>query len=332
MSRITKCSQTLLTVVLWLLFSQTGVAEWKQQSSGTLAWLRSVFFVDVNHGWIAGSNGTLLVTSDGGQTWQKAKKFTGDNIWDVYFSDTKNGWLLCERDIYSARSPHSYLLQTRDGGSNWERVEFSDSRDRIVRFFFTKDGYGTAVGEGGAIWQMLDDKKTWKRKELPSQALVLAGAFVDDFNGVLVGGAGKVLATSDGGVEWSNAAVPAGSSTRLNSVFFVDKKTGWIAGAEGKVYVTRNGGKVWQEQASGVNEDLSDIFFVDKHAGYVVGDKGRIIETKTGGDSWTAVDTGVNGKLESVFFTGRNGFAVGFGGLILNYRPSDKAGDASGSH
>ena len=312
----------LLAVALGFLFAQPGLAEWKRQPSGTFAWLRSAFFVDVNHGWISGSNGTLLVTSDSGRSWVQTKKFTNDNIWDVYFSDTRNGWLLCEKDIYAGRSPHSYLLQTQDGGSSWERVEFVGSSERIIRFFFTKDGYGTAVGEGGAIWQMLDDKKTWKRKELPSHALVLAGAFADDFNGVLVGGGGRVLVTSDGGVEWVNAVLPTESNNRLNSVFFTDEKMGWAAGAKGRVYVTRNAGKAWQEQASGVVEDLSDIFFVNKREGYIVGDKGRIIETKTGGDSWTAVETGVNGKLESVFFIGRNGFAVGFGGLILNYRPS----------
>ena len=169
---------------------------------------------------------------------------------------------------------------------------------------------------------MLDDKKTWKRKELPSRGLMLAGAFVDDFNGVLAGGAGKVLVTSDGGVEWVDAVLSTRSNSRLNSVFFVDQKTGWIAGAKGRIYVTKNGGRAWQEQASGVSEDLSDIVFVDAREGYAVGDKGRIIETKTGGDKWTVVDTGVRGRLESVFFIGRNGFAVGFGGLILSYRPS----------
>ncbi|MEP6703204.1 MAG: YCF48-related protein, partial [Acidobacteriota bacterium] len=188
---ISKYRQIFLILFVCLLFAQPGAAEWKQQRSGTFAWLRSVFFVDANRGWIAGSQGTLLLTINGGQSWQKAKKFTDDNVWDVYFSDAKNGWLLCESDIYSARPPNSYLLQTRDGGNNWERVEFPGSRNRIVRFFFTKDGFGTAVGEGGTIWKMLDDKKTWKSKELPSRSLVLAGAFVDEFNGVLAGGAGK---------------------------------------------------------------------------------------------------------------------------------------------
>ena len=47
--------------------SQTG---WTQQSSGVLSKLNAVFFVDRQRGWIAGGNGMLLATENGGQSWQ----------------------------------------------------------------------------------------------------------------------------------------------------------------------------------------------------------------------------------------------------------------------
>src|SRR5262245_66219047 len=40
--------------------------EWSAQSSGALSKLSGVFFVDRDHGWLVGSNGTLLATEDGG--------------------------------------------------------------------------------------------------------------------------------------------------------------------------------------------------------------------------------------------------------------------------
>src|SRR5260370_8830001 len=54
----------LLTAHCSLLTS--SAATWTRQSSGTMAWLHSVYFLDQNHGWVTGSNGTLLETSDGG--------------------------------------------------------------------------------------------------------------------------------------------------------------------------------------------------------------------------------------------------------------------------
>src|SRR4051812_49873945 len=35
---------------------------WNKQPTGTFAWLHSVFFVDVQRGWAAGSKGALLST------------------------------------------------------------------------------------------------------------------------------------------------------------------------------------------------------------------------------------------------------------------------------
>src|SRR5262249_59363131 len=43
--------------------------EWTAQTSGSLAKLSGVFFIDRDRGWVVGSNGTLLVTENGGARW-----------------------------------------------------------------------------------------------------------------------------------------------------------------------------------------------------------------------------------------------------------------------
>src|SRR5947208_8523446 len=72
-------------------------ATWTRQKSGTMAWLHSVYFLDQNRGWVAGSNGTLLKTTDSGATWNKISTYTRDILRDVYFADENRGWLLAER-------------------------------------------------------------------------------------------------------------------------------------------------------------------------------------------------------------------------------------------
>ena len=86
----------LLTLLLLLTvhcaqFTAYG-ASWTRQPSGTMAWLHAVYFLDQNHGWIAGGNGTLLSTVDGGVTWNKNSLGNKDTLTDVYFADSTEGW------------------------------------------------------------------------------------------------------------------------------------------------------------------------------------------------------------------------------------------------
>lgn len=52
-----------------LLLMQTNFAQWFPQSSGTTVDLKSVYFIDSNTGWVAGYNGLILNTTDGGTSW-----------------------------------------------------------------------------------------------------------------------------------------------------------------------------------------------------------------------------------------------------------------------
>jgi hypothetical protein len=103
-----------LFVLLFCL--QAANAGWIKQKTNSFAWFRDVFFVNEARGWIVGTDGTLLSTSDGGATWEQTHKCTTDAFLQVHFTDENTGWILCERNIYS-RGPNgsSYLRKTTDG-------------------------------------------------------------------------------------------------------------------------------------------------------------------------------------------------------------------------
>lgn len=309
---------------LFLVFSQTVQGNWEKQDAKTLAWLHDVFFLDENKGWISGSNGEFIHTSDGGKTWIRDKKFTEDTIQEVYFFDETNGLLLCQRDAFTLGSDSpSYLLTTADGGKTWNTVNFTgEERKRITKIFFTQNKFGLAIGESGTVFSVTDDKSSWKRVPSPAQYLLNDGIFIDNFRGAIVGGGGTILFTEDAGATWKPSLIAGNENKKLNSVFFINQTTGWTVGAEGFIYQTINSGKVWRKQKSETRENLTDVFFRNTAEGWAIGENGTILHSTTAGNVWKPVKIKPKHKLEKVLFIGNKGWIVGFGGTILFYEDS----------
>jgi photosystem II stability/assembly factor-like uncharacterized protein len=318
--------QKIYVLLLCLIFLQTAHAGWMKQDSKTLAWLQDIYFINEKKGWITGSDGTFLETADGGINWRQANKFTSDTIRQVYFSDEQTGWLLCERSIYNRGSYFpSYILQTSDGGANWEKLEFAkEGRERIAKIIFNEKGVALAFGEGGALFALEDDKKTWRKTPFFIKYLLLDGLFTNESNGSIVGAGGSILFTEDGGLSWNKANIFGDKSAKLHSVFFINQRMGWSAGAGGRILQTLSGGKTWREQTSGTTANLNDIFFTDTAEGWAIGDKGTILHTKTAGNIWNPVNSNAKHKLEKITFVGSKGWAIGFGGTILLYDENAK--------
>lgn len=326
-------AKKFLIVFCCLLCFQTARAEWTAQKSGTFAWLRDVYFVNPNKGFVAGSGGAFLQTTDGGKTWSKQNISTADSIEQILFTDENTGWLLCQKSKFNRGvDAPSYLLKTIDGGANWERTNFSagGGRERVAKIFASKNGLMMAAGESGVLFAFDGERGVWKRIASPTRFLLLDGSFADDFRAAVVGAGGSLLFSEDAGASWNSAFVANESKTRFNRVFFANKNFGWTVGTAGAIYQTVNGGKSWRAQKSGVSSDLTDVFFANTAEGWAVGDGGAILHTTTGGNVWTSVSSGSNHKIERVFFVGGKGFAVGFGGTILAFdRAKENDGAAS---
>src|SRR5215216_6237487 len=160
-------------------------ASWTKQKTGTFAWLHSVFFVDGQRGWAAGSKGALLSTADGGATWELKRPPTEDALRDVFFQDAATGWLVCERSMFKPMEKEesvSYLLKTSDGGVTWSRVEVTRGADvdlKLAGLRFADRERGWVYGEMGALFFTGDGGKTWARQRVPTSHLLLGASFLD---------------------------------------------------------------------------------------------------------------------------------------------------------
>ena len=298
-------------------------ATWSRQTSGTMAWLHSVYFLDQNRGWVAGSNGTLLKTHDSGATWNKVSTFTRDTLRDVYFADENRGWLLAERDLLKLKTndeARSYLLKTNDGGITWQRVlvRSSDANVRLVRMAFADNQHGLLVGETGVVFATSDAGAHWLLQASPTKHLLLGATFTDSAHAWLVGTGTTIVKTNDGGATWLNATPREANEIRFNAASFATHNLGWAVGNAGQILTTVDGGRAWYPQRSNVDADLLDVKFVDAREGWAAGAAGVLLHTTDAGAHWTVESSGTSHALQRLCFIDRNhGWAVGFGGAIL---------------
>ncbi|MCU1267667.1 MAG: hypothetical protein JWM21_3985 [Acidobacteria bacterium] len=333
--RVSRAACYLLPSAFCLLltaFSLTAsAATWSRQTSGTLGWLHSVFFLNQKTGWAVGSKGALLMTTDSGVTWKIQPRPTEDSLQDVYFQDDQIGWLVCEANIYelsTKEAPRTYLMRTEDGGTTWEKVDvngddkkWGNVDTRLTRLIFSRKGHGWVFGEAGTAYTTIDAGKNWKRLQLPTRYLLLGGAFVDNDRGWLVGAGATILQTSDGGDTWHASRLTTDvAGIRFTATSFVDNRLGWAVGTGGRILRTINGGRTWTRQDAGITTDLLDVKFISDLEGWAVGARGTVIRTADGGLHWTAEPSSTQHPLERIFVTDReHAWAVGFGGTIIAY-------------
>ncbi len=344
---------------LLLLNSSSSAGQelgWSAQSSGVLARLSGVFFIDRDHGCVIGSNGTLLVTENGGAKWSRQtlpERQKSEALNDLWFFKAERGLLLGEYGLFNRKggidwSERIFLLMSYDGGANWtagemakppirqpeivmsrkpgEGVEVLKPGQRspdpvLTRMAFANGREGWACGEAGTIQWTRDGGVTWQMGQTPVRKLLYDVAAIDGKQACVIGAGGTVLRTNDGGQNWIEQA--SGVAATLRAVHFVDARQGWAVGSQGTIIATANGGARWQTQTSNTTQHLNDVFFVNAKEGWVAGDRGLLLHTTDGGATWESVEFATHANLARLFFIAPDcGWVVGTSGAILKYGPS----------
>jgi photosystem II stability/assembly factor-like uncharacterized protein len=135
--------------------------------------------------------------------------------------------------------------------------------------------------------------------------------------GVVVGHAGTILKTTNGGSTWTTKN--SGTFFDLYAVHFPSSNTGFASGDGGTVLRTTNAGESWGTINTGITASvLNSIHFVSSNTGVISGWYGIIIRTTNGGSSWSQISSGTTINLMGVGFKDANtGLIVGLSGLTI---------------
>ncbi len=247
-----------------------------------------VHFIDDKRGWAVGNFGLGLMTADGGETWQRKTVSDDDSFKDVFFVGEK-GWIVGERGL---------ILHTDDGGKTWKKQ--TSNGKSLLSVFFVDENKGFTVGSDGTILKTVDGGASWEVVDMgwetiiPDELLELGVIsinlydvfFLTETSGWIVGDAGTVLRTVDGGNEWTVAQMA--TLPPLFSIGFKNDKDGWAVGSHGLSLKTNDGGKSWERFEIGTESSLYKIQIYNNY-GVIVGDLGTILKTVDGGKTWVEV-------------------------------------------
>ncbi len=270
-----------------------------------------IFFLNKDCGWVCGQNGTLIMTSDGGEEWSAVR--VGDiDLSSVTFIDPANGWIV---------GRGGNIFKSTDGGATWTKQSFygvpEDDDLFQVEFRGEQDGFiqgfhGVFVSKtGGDEWE-----NYWLTVE-PSRG-AWSMSMIDSENGYLLGShwidsdPQLLHRTHDGGFTWYG--VEGSEASVLPSILdieFVDCQTGWAGG--GVIMKTVDGGMNWETQLE--ETTVREFCFLDSNTGFAVGGE-MILRTADGGGSWIDItpDDERVADLRGVQFLDKlNGWVVGRG-------------------
>jgi photosystem II stability/assembly factor-like uncharacterized protein len=181
-------------------------------------------FVDAAHGWMVGSNGEILATTDGGRSWvvqHQDPAATG-----VDFIDVLDGWALTDAGV----------IRTGDGGGTWGKV--SDQSLRSVQFVTTDLGWAISSKpdqpEGvGDVLKTTDGGATWVPQAISADSVCAA----DGGNVVWAAGPGEggisFLRTLDGGTTWVNTPIAVPQSEGWTATIRCAGADAWILLTDG---------------------------------------------------------------------------------------------------
>ena len=233
--------------------TNNGGNSWSTVYSSSSTKLLNIHFSTPNHGVAVGEFGKILVTFDGGQTWNEPSIVpTGVNhLYDVFLVDSLRGY---------AVGRFAYILKTTDGGLTWS-TQLSNAFFSLNGVAFTSPTNGIAVGDSvsvgishGIILKTTDGGINWSRQVLDTPLSLNSVSFTNNPNicyavgttNILGVVSGRIFKSGDGGNSWIEQITEPRISRNLVRVSAYDEDNRMIAGYHGaiigsKEYLTVSG-------------------------------------------------------------------------------------------
>lgn len=229
-----------------------------------------------------GEQGVIMRSVDQGKNWEQL--YTPANRALVSIAKVEKQTLL-------AAGHGSTMLRSTDNGANWQTIEIDDAGgDSFLGLTVLKNGRVLAYGAYG-LYCISDDKGlTWTRQSTFSDEfewhiseIIQAGRVL-----YLVGEAGTIGTSHDGGETWALQESPYGAS--LFGIESLGGKTLLIYGMRGNVFRSNDGGHHWKKIEMDGNSGINAGWVGENGQIVLAGNRGLIAVSNDNGHTFTRVE------------------------------------------
>ena len=248
------------------------ISPWEAIDVGSTAHFRGLHVVDDNVIWASGSNGTVVLSADGGNTWRQRRVEGAEDLdfRDIHGFDDGSAVIISSGEV-------AKIFRTTNGGRTWSFCG-KKSGAFLDSISFWDDTFGVIMSDpiDGKFWlaRTQDGGKTWKSvrdERVPAASPGEAGFAASGTNTCIVGddtcfiGLGgaeenqshdssRILISTDRGKTWDvGGPVPIkrSASSGIFSLWFADHSRGVAVGGDylkpddksSNYAVTEDGGK-----------------------------------------------------------------------------------------
>ena len=309
----------LISVLFFLVINSVLFAQWFTVSSGTTENLNGIYMLPSGVGYAVGNSGTIIKTTDSGNSWNSVTSGTASALNDVYFFDDNVGVIVGDAGL---------ILRTTNGGGIWSTNPVPNLFDRLLSVSFSGTN-GIAGGESQTIIYSTDSGASWTISQTGFFGGGFWGAYMLNSTTGYVSGQNSIFQpfvakSTDGGATWNfyNFYFQSNEGS-CNDVHFFDANTGVTSGytwlGEGAIARTTDGGSNWNTTLFTTIVSLEGMDFPMANTGYEVGWGGAILNTTDSGISWVEQTSGISNDLYDIAFMPNTltGVAVGSGGAML---------------
>lgn len=315
-------------LVLFFVSEIRSQNYWRILDRPTTRNLSELYFLDSLRGWVVGDSGTILKTTNGGQSWIPQNSNTLFKMFDIFMLDENYGWALAHNYEWGDTTYGTTMLRTVNGGDNWSTRIYRDEFFTTLVFFDSLSGL--MAGAFGTIMRTTDGGQIWLHTTVDSSAVwgypILQVRFFSRTYGLGVGGwidiNGGVWKTTNGGLHWTSMAV---SPEPIHDIHFIDSSN--IIGVGGDfdfgsgMVRSTDAGETWTYTFLGIWGEARTLAFRTPAEAWVpLGFAGTYMYTLDTGQTWTDVYTpDSTAILDAVFVDSLTGYMVGERGTILKY-------------